>query len=466
MAGKMEERAERALQTLNNNRGEGRHTTPTGSKGHYPGWFKWDADFAAIARARCGDSEGAGQELLVEAEHVDQRGFIPNMVTLGSHRWWDLEPKTFLDPQKSNYTQPPVFALAAMETYQSYLASGKEDAGQTFLKKIYPSVAGHFRYFINHREMEDKNPLIFVVHPHETGRDYDPTFDEHFGGLRIPVDWRNRNHFGDFAFDKSKRLINAVSGYIHRLWMGRELQRHKWSEKAGKMFCGVQDVMFNSIYAHGLGVLSKIAEITGKKEEATQFRDKGTLVSNAIFERMWDPNQRVFKALDRNGEWLNTISVSNLFPLILPGIGEKQTEGILNMLEDPEGFGVPFPIPSLPKKDPRFDAHYEAPLIWRGPTWPPMNFYLIDQGTIPRAQELETVNPALSLSLFRTSDRICTASAVMADNGYSEQKNPLTGLPVREKTSQGFSWGTLLDLLALRRRYLKEKLKDPDKNRG
>lgn len=454
MATAAPERIKRVLETLKRNRGEGMYTTPTGPEGHYPGWYKWDGDFAAIAWARCGKPDEARQDLLVEAENTEPNGFIPNMVKLGSRRWWDLEPRTFLDHRKSNYSQPPVFALAAMETFKSYLASGREIEGRAFLEEIYPSVARHFRYFMNNREMEDGNPLIFVVHPHETGRDYDPTFDKHFGGFIIPVDWRNRNHLGDFAVDKSKRLINAVSGYIHRLWMGHELQNHGWSEEAGKQLCGVQDVMFNAIYAHGLGVLSEMAEITGNKNEAVEFRDKETSVSNAVFERMWDPKERVFKALDRNGRWIDTISVSNLFPLILRGISEDQMKGILNMLEDPESFGVPFPIPSVPKKDPRFDAHYEAPLIWRGTTWPPMNFYLIDQGAIPRAQEIKETNPYLASRLDKISYNVCRASAEMADNGHSEQKNPLTGLPVREKTSQYFSWGTLLDLLGLRKKYL------------
>lgn len=452
------ERAQKALDLLNRNRGTGRHTTPTGSEGHYPGWFKWDADFATIVRARFGDFDGARQELLVEAEHVDPRGFIPNMVTLGSRRWWDIEPRTFLDPKKSNYSQPPVFALAAMETYQSFLAAGRETEGKIFLKGIFPSVAKHFRYFMTHREISDENPLIFVIHPHETGRDYDPTFDGHFGGFRIPVDWRNRNHIVDLAVDKSKRLINVASGYAHRLWMGHELQKHGWIEEAGKRFCGVQDVMFNAIYAHGLGILSRMAGITGHLEEAVEFRYKAESVSNAIFERMWDKKERVFKALDNHGRWINTISVSNLFPLILKGIKEDQLRGILNMLEDSESFGVPFPIPSVPKKDPRFDAHNESLLIWRGATWPPMNFYLIDQGTIPRAKELEGLNSSLALRLNRTSHRVCLASAEMVDNGYSEQKNPLTGLPVRIRTSQNFSWGTLLELLAVRVGDLEKKL--------
>lgn len=451
------QRARKALETLNKNRGEGKHTTPSGPNGHYSGWYKWDADFAAIVWARFGDTDKAREELLVEAEHMDSRGFIPNMVS-GSHRWWDIEVRTFLDPGKSSYSQPPVFALAAMETYQSYLASGRGTEGTVFLEEIYPAVAKHFRYFMKNREMSQDNPLIFVVHPHETGRDYNPTFDEHYGGLRIPVDWRNRNHFAILAVDKSKRLINAVSGYAQRLWLGRELLKHRWSEEAGKKFCGVQDVMFNVIYAHGLGVLSEMADIIGNKNEALEFRDKEKTVSNAIFERMWDPKDKTFKALDRNGRWINTITVSNLFPLILKNIREDQTQEILNLLEDEESFGLPFPIPSVPKNDPRFDAHFEAPMIWRGPTWPPMNFYLIDQGAVPHAQEVEELNQPLALRLYQASYKVCTASAVMADNGHSEQKNPLTGKPVRKRTSQNFSWGTLLQLLAIRRDFLKEKL--------
>lgn len=69
------QRARKALETLNRNRGEDRHTTPSGPDGHYSGWYKWDADFVAIVRARSGDPDGARQEIKVEGDngHSEQK---------------------------------------------------------------------------------------------------------------------------------------------------------------------------------------------------------------------------------------------------------------------------------------------------------------------------------------------------------------------------------------------------------
>lgn len=456
------ERVKRAISVLNENRGSSRYTSPTTKDGHYPGWYKWDCDFAALSRARLGDSEGASQELFVELEQMNpQTGFIPNMVTFNRTRIWDLEPYTFSTPNKSSYTQPPVMAWAARETYDSFLRAGQGDEGLNFLNSIYTGVAAHFKYFMNFREMSQNNPLIFNIHPHETGRDYDPVLDHIFGGLRLPVRWRSDRKGLDFRIDKTVRMINTVTGYIDRLRLGWLLKMNHWDENAGRRLDGTQDVMMNAIYIHGLRNLSEIAGIIGKLEDASSFSQKADEVTRAMIRKMWDPKVGIngsFRALNREGRRIKSISVSNLFPIILKGIDRNEVSAILDLMESSQWFGTDYPVPSVPVNDSRFDPKYEEPRLWRGTTWPPTNLYLVDQGLLPKALEYEFSDPKLSQRLYRSALRICRASAVMVERGYSESKNSLTGGLVRTKTSQNFSWGVTLELLAIQTNMIENKL--------
>src|SRR5690606_9544622 len=110
------------------------------------------------------------------------------------------------------------------------------------------------------------------------------------------------------------------------------------------------------------------------------YRSHADSVSEEICDTLWSEEDQRFYAKNHTGH-IPVVSVSNLFPIMLPNIREEQAKSILNMLDDPEWFGTNYPIPSVPTNSPAYDGEYSEKRIWRGPTWINMN-YFITQGLV------------------------------------------------------------------------------------
>ncbi len=346
----------KALATLDNNRKvrKTRYTPP--SPHHYPNGYLWDSNFVAIVYAVLGEGEKGKQEIeeVLSWQHK-KTGFIPN-IKLGKGRYFDPERLTFSNPDiSSDYTQPPFHARAAWEIYKS-LGNKK---GKAFLKQNYNSLSLAYKYFINTRT--DKGNLVNIIHPHETGRDSDPTFD--FIKFRLPV--------AGVATPILIQYINTVLDYGSALFLNVRLAQIGWNInkiKKSKVFW-VKDLMFNCIYENNLETMVKIAKTVGKRRDAKLFKLTGKKVEDEILNNLYDKKTEMFYSQNYDGKLIKKISINNLAPLMLPHINSSQIVNLLEMLEDKKFFNTPFPIPSVPANSDNFDPHYDEKRLWRGTTW-------------------------------------------------------------------------------------------------
>jgi len=289
------------------------------SPGHYPFQWYWDSCFAAIVWRRF-DAARARAELesLLVAQSED--GFIGHTI------FWDV---ALNERQRLTYNlltpdapmtatiQPPALAWAWR------VAVGDP--------ATVPAIGRHYDWLSQQREL-DRDGLIWIVQPDESGLDASPQFD---------VIWHGH--------------ADGLPGFVRLV---RRNRRHGYDlrridQDGGPVCC---EVMTNVIY--GLSLLA-----LGRRS-----------ITPAIIERLYDEQTGLFRPIARPRPAQEpTVTWSALSPLALPDLPEPLGRRLVEEhLLDPERFWLPLPPPSVPANDPSFSRRESTLGIrryWRGPTW-------------------------------------------------------------------------------------------------
>jgi len=353
-------------------------------------------------------------------------GFIPNSIfdqaRLSPIGRINLERHFFLNPHKSsNYSQPPLEAQALEQINDP-----------EFTRQVFDKVLKGYLYFIENQDL-DEDGLVSFFHPHESGRDADPTFDILRRKLLPFVPGRLTNY----------HLYNMLTG----LYLCRQYRKIGWDiRKIWHLnLFNVEDVMFNCLWVDGMRALEKLALEVGARLEIKRLADK---TESSIYRLMWQEKEQMFYALDNQNQPIKTETISNLFPLILPNIPKEMADTLLKRLLNPEKFWLPFPIPSVAADNPAFNPNYPKnltvfkgisriltlPGIWRGPTCMATNWLIIN-GLILQAKRF-AANEYLEVA-----KQIIQTSKEMVKTGFYEFYNPLTGEGERVKN---YGWATLV----------------------
>lgn len=370
---------------------------------YYPHEWLWDTCFHAISCSALGLHDIV-KEILERLILCEQRqdGWIPHIIYHG-HAWLTFKPRDieklfFPIPHRSPYTQPPVFAQAL---------DWIEDP--TFATHIFEKVYRFFLYFIE-RQDPDNDGLISNFHPRETGRDSTPEFDRWWPCRPYSIP------FLSYLFD----LLLVLKISIRYRGQGWKIE--KISKKPA---VDVEDLMFNSIWVDGMDIITKFAP---DEESKSKIQGLAKNTENAIIEKCWDEKAKMFYSLGPQNEHIRVVTISNLFPLILPNLPKDKAERIVELLTDKRQFWTPYPVPSVAQSEPSFDPDGRTKLLWRGPAWVNTNWYLIygllRHGFYQVARDLA----------HRTLDMV-------AREGFREFYHPFTGKGMRVKN---FGWSTLV----------------------
>ncbi len=436
------------------------HSIPSAGN-HYRYMWKWDSLKAVAINARRGDPDRAALEFATLEQYRDpQTGFMPNKIfATASHKTWRDYPEAWNFNNNrvgTSYSQPPINAWAAMETYESFSAQGREDEGLAFLASAYgmaepgnyTGLQGEHAYFINHRQNSPDDPLIGVVHPNETGRDSD----------QANKPWE--------AF--AKGLPNAKREWLHMQKLGYDLgrlgrdpegKRIDWIPEQTRQKYWVNDVMFNAMHAKNLrhladiaGILSDTTDSQQQKEqygqEILKYRTIANNVEKEILDRMWNSSDGFFYNLDEHGEQIPVESVTGLFALMLDNIRDKQATSLFNKLEDGGWFGTPYPIPSHAVRSRFYDpepAWFNRKFTpwWSGSVWLSPNEILTEEGLVRRAVAL------LARGERQQAERVMKIGGHIADKTVEmlainpksmEYYSPITGKGMRV---EDFMWSQI-----------------------
>ncbi len=425
------------------------HTPP--SPEHYLHKYLWDSGFFVIMYAQTSRQlfgegrheeaakyrESAHNELMAVLSGQHDSGMIPNVQFIKDDRSWDFERIFAVDKQakSSGYSQPPILPLATADVLLAGVEAGDLDATKQ-LEEAYPYLEAFMDYFNTYRSNSEEDKLIGVIHPHETGRDSDPTFD-FMKRLRLKRKGEQTSKIVD--------IINTPIDYFYSVSSAVKLHRRAKDEiqKARELFW-VNDVMFNCIYVDNLRALSELAKYIWRPDRAKHYERLADKVETQISQDMFFGSERdgagVFYALGKDKKPIKEVSISNLFPLTLHNLPQNQLRSILDLMD--KSFNTPFPLPSVATDSPNYDPHnQEKERLWRGPVWINMNWYLTARGLRIHA-ERENIPAELRSRCREWDERITAASKEMVrENGACEHYDPATGKGQRGRVKNfGWSW--------------------------
>jgi len=304
---------------------------------NYPHQWLWDSCFHAIVLTNF-DLHRAKSEIktLLSAQH--KNGFIP-CVTIWKRRF-PFEEVFYM----TRLTQPPVIPLAAQIIYE-------RSRDPSFLKEVYPKLKAFMLWFSENRD-SNKNDLIEIIHPWETGIDSTPSFDRQLG---------IKSNFPSFP-----EVFIRFYLVLFRVLILK--QNYFVSE----------NVLMNSIYAKSLFSMANLAKIIGKKDDSLLFIKKYKKTKEALTKLCWSKNDEIFYDLDDHGHQIKVKSISSLMPLILLDLPIKIAKPLIEKhLLNKKEFWTPFPIASVPKNARTFDPGDNL-VLWRGPTWVNTNWFLVN----------------------------------------------------------------------------------------
>lgn len=380
----------------------------------YPFQWFWDSCFHAIVLAKLGKIQLAQQEIASLFAWQRDNGFIPHVIFWDQPKvsrkpwhWHSLESKPiFRKPETTEMIQPPVLAQAMETIWQC----GRD---RSFLEECLPRALRYYQWLFEERD-PDRDNLISIIAPFESGLDWSPQFDEAFG-LRNP---------SLLQLGVRTRGAEAVNKYLFRYSNVPMLRLGLFS---------VEEVLVNSVLAQGLQSLSCLLREVGAQKESQWALEKNKAVTQALVTKCYDESMAAFFSLaGRHEKQLKALTCVSLMPLILIDIPSNVAHSlVLRHLANPQEFWLPYPIPSVAANEETFSA--EGLLgrrlhIWRGPSWININRFLF-YGLLLWRHE------GLARELAKRSYRLVLQS------GFRECFNPYTGTGLG---AEDFGWSTLV----------------------
>jgi hypothetical protein len=299
--------------------------------------------------------------------------------------------------------QPPVLAQAV----ERVVDAGAHD----FLGEALPHLERYYRYLAALRDPDDDG-LVSIVSQFESGLDFSPAYDEAIGlGRPTPG--------ALFLRTRLPQLRNKLANYdVETIF-----RRHRHH---------VEDVLVNAVYGQGLRALARLANRAGSETTARWASRTADRVTASLLERSWDDGPGLFANLAGPKESRPRVkTIHGLMPLILPDLPAEQVGRLVEHLDDPRGFGAPWPVPSVALDEPTFLHDHRLRgfrFIWRGPLSLNTNWFLV-HGLRGHGHD-------------EVADRIAARSREAVERGgFNEFYDPLDGRPVG---AERFGWATLV----------------------
>jgi glycogen debranching enzyme len=379
-------------------------------KNHYHQWF-WDSCFHAIVMSKF-NIEFAIKEIDTLFSCQCEEGFMPHII------FWRLRlrdlfykwRKREMHPRFKFFTaeiQPPVLGITLKRIFEK--TKDKE-----FLKKYLPKTQKFFDYLREKRD-PDKDSLVSIITPLESGMDLAPHFDILF------------KNFKNIPIITAKRIADMLKKYVKIGWN---------IDKIFKLnIFDFEDVAFNTIYSLSLEDLSYLWSFIDK-EQSNKLKKFSTKVKEKIIEKFWDKGDKIFYGIfHKNGKEFKAKvkTVSSLFPLCLE-IKEEYVNHLIEHLLNRKEFWTPYPIPSVSRDEKSFGPLTNTRFLWRGTTWINTNWFILKGLLRHKRKEVYEKLKNKTIELVQKY-------------GFCEFYDPFTGNP--GKAMKNFGWSTLvIDLLS------------------
>ncbi|HEX8049282.1 MGH1-like glycoside hydrolase domain-containing protein [Rhizobium sp.] len=197
------------------------------------------------------------------------------------------------------------------------------------------------------------------------------------------------------------------------------------------------DLGLNCAAALDAEMLSKMAAVIGKHDDAREFAALAERSRTLISETLWDESRGIFANRQRRGSFVRSLSPTSFYPLLCGAATSAQAARLLEHLNDASTFGGNYVLPNATRDDPAFADN----VYWRGRIWPNVNYIvwlgLRRYGFIAEASKLARQSYDLFMQSWR-KDRVA-----------AENYNAVTGEAMDQgDTDPFYIWAAMLPLMA------------------
>ncbi|MBX3086307.1 MAG: hypothetical protein KF716_32020 [Anaerolineae bacterium] len=187
--------------------------------------------------------------------------------------------------------------------------------------------------------------------------------------------------------------------------------------------------------------LAKIATIIGNEKDAEFYTERAEFWAAQMQRVMWNEQKGIFDALYQEKP-IDVFTPFQLLPMWTGRMPQRINERLIAHLTDPAHFWTKWPIPSVSASDPKFNPEQ----MWRGPTWPNINFLFVEA--------LERIGQTELAQQLRTK----TLDLIMQHRDIYEYYNPITGTrPVKSAPIFGWSSAVFIDLAIQETAYVQQR---------
>jgi putative isomerase len=198
------------------------------------------------------------------------------------------------------------------------------------------------------------------------------------------------------------------------------------------------DLGLNCALALDAEMLSNMAALLGKSDEAEEFSALAESSRTLIRDHLWDDKRGVFANRQRKGGFVRSLSPTSFYPLLCGAASPQQAASLLQHLDNPATFGGAFVLPNASRDDPAFAEN----VYWRGRIWPNVNYMvwlgLKRYGFEPQATRLAEQSFDLFMQSWR--EQRIAAENYNADTGAAMDQGD---------TDPFYIWAALLPLMAV-----------------
>ena len=353
---------------------KGGFTIPTGKL--YPFQWNWDSGFTSIGHSYF-NLDFAIQELQSLFSGQWQNGMLPHIIFhsenektyFPNYDFWESNVNAGAPqkPKSSGITQPAVHGFV-LETLLEKFPDNEKLID--FIKDIFPKVVHSHRFLYTRRDPE-KEGLMFIFHPWESGRDNSPLWDKSLDRIIINKDelpfYERRDT--SIAPKEERPTSYQYDRYVYLLELGKKYRYDEIGIFEESPFL-VQDTLMNAVVIKSNQSLINIGKRFGLDVGELEEWQQQSIPK--FKEKLWNNELQTFTAFDLRGKHqIHHKEIGGLVALYA-NIPTMEQAGKLNnylLSLNERGYYI---CPSFDVDSPLFDSKR----YWRGPIWPQMNWMI------------------------------------------------------------------------------------------
>ena len=320
----------------------------------------------------------------------------------------------FAHNQRKNGTFPgylyphgaPEDAFYHADWGQSVLDLDTIHPDETFLEKAYTSLVRYADSFDTERDREGSG-LYDVINHYETGQEYSSRYA---AVEKKADDWEWGDRF----------RLKGVDATVY-------------------MYCLKK-------------ALADTAKTLKKPDDEKRWRRGTERIKEAVLETMWDPADEIFFDVDpRTMERTKVKTVTCFYPYMTDIVDGSHTSGLRRHLLNSKEFWTPYPVATLSRDDPSFNADAEWTgkrhnCPWNGRVWPMTNCHMVEALAHVAIQIDESFKFNVVELMTRFVHMMFMKDDVRFPNCF-EHYNPFTGKPSLFRGVNDYQHSWVVDLI-------------------